>query len=121
MSQDLLNPIAAPENATVGDENLTVRDVTALQVNEQVPAQVTGPPAKTVDTVRVSETHIKLDEVITDPSSPLAVQIPDAGRGSLGLPIHRLAEAPKPEDVFAAEAATADEPEDDSEDDAADE
>lgn len=114
---DLLNPIAAPENATIGDENLEVRDPTAYTVNEAVPAQVTGPPVVAVDTVRVSETHIKLDEIITDPSSPLAVQIPDAGRGSLGLPIHRLAEAPKPEDVFAAEASEPDEDDDFDEDD----
>lgn len=102
---NLLNPIAAPENATIGDENLAVRDAEVTKVDETVPAQTTGKPAVEVDTVRVTETHLSLDQVITDPHSPLAVQIPDAGRGPLDLPIHQLARAAKPEDQFAEAAA----------------
>src|SRR5688572_22181786 len=104
MSKDLLNPIAAPDNATIGDDNLEVREVKPVKVNEDVAAQVTGPPAKSVDTVKVSETYVALDEVITDPSSPLAVQIPDAGRGSLDLPIHQLTKVGSAEQQFAEAA-----------------
>lgn len=82
--------VAAPENAVIGDDGLEVREATVEVVKEDQPAQVTGPPAKPVDTVRVHEVSIVLDEVITDPSHPLAVQVPDAGRGSLDLPIHAL-------------------------------
>lgn len=97
--------VAAPENALVGDENLPEpREVKPEVHQDEVPAQVTGQPAKPVETVRVHETHVALDEVITDPNDPRAVQIPDAGRGSLLLPIHDL-DAPRPEDVFASEAA----------------
>jgi hypothetical protein len=103
-TKDLLNPIAAPENAVIGDENLSPRDPDVSTVNESVPAQTTGKPAVEVDSVKVTETVVALDEIITDPHSPLAVQIPDAGRGPLSLPIHRLAEAPKPEDVFSKSA-----------------
>lgn len=101
-TKNLLNPVAAPEGSTIGDENLEARSADVYQVNQDVPAQTTGKPAVEVPTVKVSETAVRLDEVITDPNSPLAVQIPDAGRGPLDLPIHRLAEAPKPEDVFNA-------------------
>lgn len=101
-TQDLQNDVAAPANALIGDDNLKPRDPEVEQINESVPAQVMGKDVVPVDTVKVTETRVALDEVITDPSSPLAVQIPDAGRGSLNLPIHRLA-APKPEDVFAAD------------------
>lgn len=100
----LLNPVSAPENALIGDDNIApAGDVKLVTVNETVPAQVTGPAAAVVDTVKVSETHVALDTVITDPSSPLAVQIPDAGRGSLDLPFHRLT-SPRPEDVFSGGA-----------------
>lgn len=102
---NLLNPIAAPENATIGDENLTPIEHDVVTVDETVPAQTTGPAAVEVDTVRVTETHLALDEVITDPHSPLAVQIPDAGRGPLTLPIHQLAAVGKPEDQFREAAA----------------
>lgn len=99
----MLNGVAAPENALVGDENIPAAgDVSVQTVNEDVPAQVTGPPAVSVDTVKQTVTVVQLDEVITDPSSPLAVQIPDAGRGSLDLPFHRLT-SPRPEAVFSGE------------------
>ena len=103
---DLQNDIAVPENALVGDDALKVRDPEVQQINESVPAQVMQDKVKVVDQVKVTETRVALDEVITDPSSPLAVQVPDAGRGFLDLPIHRLA-APKPEDVFAQASADA--------------
>lgn len=96
--------VIAPANALIGDENAPeVREVEVHVVDESVPAQVTGPPSEVVDTVRVHETSVSLDEVITDPSSPLAVQVPDAGRGDLSLPIHALA-GQTPEQVFASEA-----------------
>lgn len=111
-----LPAVAAPENATIGDENLEVREPSVEVNKDSVPAQTTGKPAVEVDTVRVHEVAVVTDEIITDPHSPLAVQIPDAGRGSLDLPIHRL-DAPTVEQVFAAHAA---ESEEKSEEDASD-
>lgn len=108
-----LPDVAVPENAVVGDENIEVREPSVDVNTESVPAQVTGPAVVPVDTVKVHETFVAMDEVITDPSSPLAVQIPDAGRGSLDLPIHGLSR-PRPEDVFAEHAASIQEREGDA-------
>lgn len=93
--------VAAPENALIGDDNQPApREPDVTVDTDSVPAQVTGPAAVPVDEVYVHETSVKLDQVITDPSSPEAVQIPDAGFGSLVLPIHGL-DAPTPEQFFA--------------------
>lgn len=87
----VLPDVAAPKNALIGDENLPDAREPGVDVNtDSVPAQTTGKPAEEVTKVYVHETNVTLDEVITDPHSPLAVQIPDAGRGSLDLPIHAL-------------------------------
>lgn len=97
--------IAAPANATIGDENIPAPEPFEFQVNDTpVKAQVTGPPAEAVSEVYVHESFVQTDKVITDPSDPLAVQIPDAGRGSLDLPIHQLTRE-RPEDFFAREAS----------------
>lgn len=102
-----LGDVAAPDNALVGDANLPdPRPVDVKVYQDDVPAQVTGPANKVVDTVKVHEVFVTVDEVITDPSSPLAVQIPDAGRGFLDLPIHAIG-GRKPEDVFAEANAAA--------------
>lgn len=103
---ELQNDIAVPANALVGDENLPAHEPEVQQINESVPAQIMQDKVQVVDTVKVTETHVALDQVITDPSSPLAVQVPDAGRGFLDLPIHRLAVG-NPEAQFAAAAAAA--------------
>ena len=93
----LLNPVAAPEGALIGDENIPpAGDVNVVRHEQDVPAQVTGKPAVPVETVRETVTVVQLDEVITDPNDPRGVQVPDAGRGSLDLPFHRLT-APRPE------------------------
>ena len=100
-------PVSAPKNATIGDENLPEpRDFDAEVVDEQVTAQVTGKPAVDPTKVNVYEVAVTTDEVITDPNSPLAVQIPDAGRGDMLLPIHRHVNARRPEDVFAEQASS---------------
>jgi hypothetical protein len=106
--------VVAQDAKLVGDEEVQaeVREPTQEVNKESVPAQVSPEREAPSKEVPVHETAVKLDEVITDPSSPLAVQVPDAGRGSLDLPIHQLGE-PTPEAVFAEEAADADEPEDD--------
>lgn len=109
-----LPPVAAVENAQVGDENIADVHEVEVDVNrDSVPAQTTGKPAVAPDEVYVHETSIKLDRVITDPHSPEAVQIPDAGRGSLDLPIHGLS-APTVEEVFAKEAASIEESDNDA-------
>jgi len=93
-------PVVAQEAKVVGDDNLTPREPTAEVVQEQVAAQVAQPREGDADKVNVHETVVHTDTVITDPSDPLAVQVPDAGRGSLVLPAHAL-DAETPEQVFA--------------------
>jgi hypothetical protein len=105
-----LNPVVSQEGALVGDEavNEHVHKVEPDTVEESVDAQVVATPQPAADKVNVHETSVQLDTVITDPSSPLAVQVPDAGRGSLDLPIHGL-NAPTVEEVFASKAASIEE------------
>ena len=93
-------PVNAPENALVGEDTEVARNADVSVLAEEVPAQTTGPAAVVADTVAVHETAVAVDKVITDPHSPEAVQIPDAGRGSLDLPIHALGN-PTPEAIFA--------------------
>lgn len=71
-------------------------------VQEQVDAQVAPPREPEADKVDVHEVRVATDVVITDPSSPLAVQVPDAGKGSVDLPIHQL-DAPSPEQVLSGD------------------
>ena len=107
------NEVIAQENKLVGDENLPEpREPQVSVVKEEVDAQVAPPREADSDKVNVHEVAVATDEVITDPNSPLAVQVPDAGRGSLDLPIHQLAQ-PTAEQVFAEEASEAEEPDED--------
>ncbi len=85
-----LPPIATQDASTIGDDNLEARKPTFDVNSESVPAQVMGQPAPAVEVVPVHETYVTTDTVITDTSDPLAVQIPDAGRGDASLPMHRL-------------------------------
>lgn len=97
--------VVAQDAKIVGDADLTAREPQVIVVQEQVPAQVAQPREGAVDKVNVHEVFVAIDEVITDPASPLAVQVPDAGRGSLDLPMHAL-NGMTPEQVFAAAAPT---------------
>lgn len=107
--------VAAQEGALVGDENLPEpREVESVVEQRQDDAQVVAKAGPPVDKVEVFEVVVTTDEVITDPSSPLAVQIPDAGRGSLNLPIHAFVGARTVEDIFAEDASA-------NEDDSSDE
>lgn len=99
--------VTAQESMTVGDSEMEARSADVGVTKEEVPAQVMQPRANDADTVHVHEVYVVTDEIITDPSSPLAVQIPDAGRGSLDLPIHQL-DRGTVEEVFAREASKAD-------------
>lgn len=94
--------VVSQEGALVGDEAVqgAAHEVKPTVVEEPVAAMVSGPRDPEADTVSVSETFVAMDRVITDPTSPEAVQIPDAGRGSMDLPIHDL-QGPTPEQVFA--------------------
>jgi hypothetical protein len=105
---DLREPVAQKQKL-VGDEAVyaEVHEVKPEVVNEQATAQVSPPREAADGKVNVHETVVHLDRVITDPSSPLAVQIPDAGRGDLALPIHRL-DAPTVEQRFSEDASKAD-------------
>lgn len=99
-----LPEVTAQKKKLVGDDKLEVREVT-VEVNEdQVDAQTVQPRELDPKKVNVHEVVVATDTVITDPSSPLAVQVPDAGRGDASLPIHRLAEGTV-EDVFASESS----------------
>jgi hypothetical protein len=101
--------VVAQDAKLVGDEVNDEKFVVEPEVNtEAVPAQVAQPRESDPAQVPVHETYVATDEVITDPSDPRAVQVPDAGRGSLDLPIHALAEG-HVEDKFSADASKPDE------------
>lgn len=103
------NKIVAQKNTLVGDEAVAAVE-TPFAVDDTdttVKAQVSPPRAPESDKVAVREVFVVTDKFVLDPSSPEAVQIPDAGRGSLDLPIHGLNQ-PLPEDVFAEASAEAD-------------
>lgn len=89
--EPVLPEIVAQKAKTVGDENIQVREPTADSVVGTVPAQVAGKPEDSSKVVPVHEVYVATDTVITDTSHPLAVQVPDAGRGDASLPIHQLA------------------------------
>jgi hypothetical protein len=95
--------VTAQEAKLVGDEEVyaDAYKVEPEVNSEGVVAQVAGTPDAPAKNVPVLEVAVKTDEVITDTSDPRAVQIPDAGRGFLDLPIHRLSE-PTPEEKFAS-------------------
>jgi len=98
-------PVAVQKGAQVGDDKLApVHEVETELDDKNVPAMVMAKAPEPVREVYVHESRVKLDRVVTDPSSPEAVQIPDAGRGFLSLPLHGL-DAPTPEQFFAAEAS----------------
>lgn len=100
--------VVSQDASTVGDENLPEpREPQAHVVEEQVDHAVVQPRQPDSNVSNVYEVTVTTDEVITDPSSPLAVQVPDAGRGDATLPIHALAR-PRPEDVFADAAKKSD-------------
>lgn len=102
--------VTAQEQKLVGDEAVQaeITEVKPEVVREQVAAQVVQPREGDSDKVNVHETFIRTDTVITDPSDPRAVQIPDAGRGDLSLPIHAL-DGETVEAVFAREAGSVEE------------
>jgi hypothetical protein len=84
--------LTVQKGALVGDENLPEPDVEVRNITDQVDAQVNKTKVEVADKVDVHEVHVNPDHVITDPNSPEAVQIPDAGRGSLDLPLHAFEE-----------------------------
>lgn len=99
--------VNAPQEASqVGDEAVGSNDSpVVISVNSgEVDHAVVQPRSPDADRVQVHEVFVQTDEVITDPSDPRAVQIPDAGRGSLALPIHELANGTV-EDRFKASVA----------------
>lgn len=92
----------AQENKT---EESPVRDVDVQVTDEQVAAQVAPEREAADDTVREHVTEVTVDEVITDPNSPLAVQVPPEGRGNAVTPIaaaYHGDRAATPEERFAA-------------------
>lgn len=99
--------VATQQASTIGDENMEPRKPTVDVNQDSVPAQVMGEPAPAVETVPVHETVVATDRVIIDTKDPLAVQIPDAGRGNPALPIHSIS-GPTVEQVFAKHAADQD-------------
>lgn len=100
--------ISKGQPKTVGDEAVQAREPQFDVFKDEVPAQVAGVPDEPSSSVKVHEVSVTTDTVITDTSDPLAVQIPDAGRGSLDLPIHALANK-TPEQIFAGGDSKADE------------
>lgn len=106
-----LPQVTSQKGALVGDEAVAkaAQDVSVDVVDENQDAQVVAKPEPAPKQVPVHETVVHTDTVITDPSSPEAVQVPDAGRGSLELPAHQLANG-SVEDRFKDEAPKADSP-----------
>jgi len=102
-----LNDVVTQKGALVGDEAVQAagQKPTVTVNDEAVDAQVAGQNEPVGNKVNVSETSVQLDHVVTDPSSPEAVQIPDVGRGDLDLPINLLT-GPTAEEVFAKEAGS---------------
>ncbi len=83
--------VAGQMAMTIGDENMPApRDVDVHIHSEPVAAMVMSEQRPAPAMVPVHEVYVTTDTVITDPSSPLAVQIPDAGRGTMDLPISGL-------------------------------
>lgn len=98
-------PAVTAQEAKVVDDDGAEPMVVEPEVRiEQVDAQVMQPREGDSDKVNVHEVSVVTDRVITDPSSPLAVQIPAEGRGDASLPIHRLADGTV-EDYFKAHAS----------------
>lgn len=103
-----VSEVEVPEAPAAADAE-EAREPTATVVQGEVPHAVVQPREPDADVAQVHEVVVQTDEVITDPSDPQAVQIPEAGRGDSSLPIHALAN-PVPEAVFADEASKADKP-----------
>lgn len=111
-----LPTVVSQEGALVGDENLPdAREPDVAVEQRQDKAQVVAKPEPASPVVEVYEVAVTTDTVITDPSDPLAVQVPDAGRGSLLLPIHQFVGARTVEEIFAEEAGSEEEPASDEE------
>ncbi len=96
------------KGALVGDEAVLGVDspVESEVYTDSVEAMTVAERSPDADKVLVHEVAVTLDRVITDPSSPEAVQIPDAGRGDLTLPIHSLA-APTADEKIAEDGGKA--------------
>lgn len=101
----LPDKVAGPKKALVGDEAVQAEVHTVEpEVTVDKSTQKYAPEATQQAVYPVHEVSIALDTVITDPTDPRAVQVPDAGRTpDTGLPIHALANG-TPEDQFAADA-----------------
>lgn len=100
--------VSAPANAV---EESPVHEPEVETDTDSVPAQVTGPSAEPVTSVPVHETRVSVDKVITDPSDPLAVQVPPEGRGNALTPIGGAwgVETPEtPEEALARKASESD-------------
>ena len=101
-------PVVVQEGALVGDEEVYAEEhvhKVEPEVTQGETTQKYAPATEQQAVYPVHETNIALDTVITDPTSPEAVQIPDAGRGSNVLPLHSLTE-PAPEAAFREAGST---------------
>lgn len=98
-------PSHAVEESPVHEPEVSVDD-------EAVDAQVKGPDQEPSTTTTVHETRVSVDKVITDPSDPLAVQVPPEGRGNALTPIAEAWGVETPETPEQALARKADESDD---------
>ncbi len=90
MTSPELPEISGQKNMTIEGEGSEPMVVEPQVTIEEVAAQVVQPREGDSDKVHVHEVYVATDRIITDPSSPLAVQIPAEGRGDPSLPIHAL-------------------------------
>lgn len=100
-----LPPVAGQKNMQVGDDEIAEVHDFEVEVNKDDAKVPAAPKPEPVKTVPVYEVHVATDEVITDPNDPRAVQVPDAGRGSALLPIHRHVGARRVEEIFSETAS----------------
>lgn len=101
--QKVANEPVVPEgdHITSGDENLPEPREPQVIVQD---SYVTPAIKASNSGASVSEMHVIIDEVITDPLGPLGVQIPDAGVGFLDLPLHDLAKGTPTQQLARSEA-----------------
>lgn len=102
-----MNPVVAQEAKVVDDDGAEPMVVEPEIVKEEVDAMVMQPRESDPDKLNVHEVRVVTDRVITDPSDPLAVQVPAEGRGDATLPIHRL-DRGTVEDFFKENASKSD-------------
>lgn len=109
MADELVIAPPTPVAQEAKVEESPLKDAEVNVTDEDQAAQVSPPREPADDTVREHITEVVVDEVITDPNDPLAVQVPPEGRGNAVTPIAAaFHDGRTPEQVFAEAEASDD-------------